>query len=57
MTHCPSCGTSVDPAATPMLARRSARAETLEEQLFAFAMLGDDRAISDVYVMGEPAGA
>ncbi|MGY8524980.1 guanine deaminase [Paracidovorax citrulli] len=47
----------LDPAATPMLARRSARAETLEEQLFAFAMLGDDRAISDVYIMGEPAGA
>lgn len=47
----------LDPAATPLLARRSERAQTLEEQLFAFAMLGDDRAIAHVYLMGEPVGA
>ena len=32
-----------------------ARSTTLEEQLFAFALLGDDRAIERVYVMGEVA--
>ncbi len=45
----------LDPQATPLIARRSARSETLEEQLFAFAMLGDDRVIDQVYVMGEAA--
>ncbi len=47
----------LDPQATPLIARRSERSETLEEQLFAFAMLGDDRVIGNVYVMGEAAGA
>ncbi|WP_059413002.1 guanine deaminase [Cupriavidus basilensis] len=47
----------LDPQATPLIARRSERSQTLEEQLFAFAMLGDDRAVSEVYVMGEEAGA
>jgi guanine deaminase len=45
----------LDPEATPLIARRSERCETLEEQLFAFAMLGDDRVIDSVYVMGERA--
>jgi guanine deaminase len=45
----------LDPQATPLIARRSGRSETLEEQLFAFAMLGDDRVIDSVYVMGEAA--
>ncbi|TWG79201.1 guanine deaminase [Cupriavidus gilardii J11] len=45
----------LDPAATPLLERRSARSTTLEEQLFAFALLGDDRAVDQVYVMGEAA--
>ena len=43
----------LDPEATPLIARRSGRSETLEEQLFAFALLGDDRVIDSVYVMGE----
>ncbi|WP_455280163.1 guanine deaminase [Cupriavidus necator] len=43
----------LDPKATPLIARRSNRSETLEEELFAFAMLGDDRMIDSVYVMGE----
>ena len=42
----------LDPAATPLLARRSARADTLEEQLFALAMLGDDRAVAATYAAG-----
>ncbi|MGH8787957.1 MAG: guanine deaminase [Cupriavidus necator] len=45
----------LDPKATPLIARRSSRSETLEEELFAFAMLGDDRVIDSVYVMGEAA--
>jgi len=43
----------LDPDATPLISRRSSRSETLEEQLFAFAMLGDDRVIDNVYIMGE----
>ncbi|MEK6349101.1 MAG: guanine deaminase [Burkholderia sp.] len=42
----------LDPAATPLLARRSARAESLEELLFALAMLGDDRAVHSTYAAG-----
>lgn len=40
------------PAATPLLALRSARAQSLDEQLFALMMLGDDRAIEATYVQG-----
>lgn len=43
----------LDPAATPLLARRTARAESLEELLFAFATLGDDRAVFETCVAGE----
>ena len=42
----------LDPQATPLLARRSARCENLEELLFAFALLGDDRAIAATYAEG-----
>lgn len=42
----------LDPGATPLLARRSAMAESLEELLFALAMLGDDRAIAATYAAG-----
>jgi guanine deaminase len=45
----------LDPAATPVLARRSAVARTLEERLFALMMLGDDRAVAATYVLGEAA--
>ncbi|GAB3629359.1 guanine deaminase [Pandoraea terrae] len=44
----------LDPKATPLLARRTAQAESLEELLFAFALLGDDRAISATYAAGKP---
>ncbi|NYT37863.1 guanine deaminase [Allopusillimonas soli] len=42
----------LDPQATPLLARRTSQAGSLEELLFAFAMLGDDRAVAATYVAG-----
>jgi guanine deaminase len=42
----------INPQATEMLARRSARAESLEELLFALALLGDERAIAATYSAG-----
>jgi guanine deaminase len=49
----------LDPAATPLLARRTAAARDIEELLFALVILGDDRAVVDVHVAGAaaPAGA
>jgi guanine deaminase len=42
----------LDPQATPLLARRSARSGSIEELLFAFALLGDDRSIAATYAAG-----
>ena len=42
----------LDPQATPLLARRTARCNNLEELLFALALLGDDRAIGATYAAG-----
>lgn len=42
----------LDPQATPLLARRTQRTESLEELLFAFALLGDDRAVTATYSGG-----
>jgi guanine deaminase len=42
----------LDPKATPLLARRTAHSNTLEETLFALALLGDDRAIRATYAAG-----
>ena len=42
----------LDPKATPLLARRTGRASSLEELLFAFALLGDDRAVAETYSAG-----
>jgi guanine deaminase len=42
----------LDPAATPLLRLRTARAESIEDQLFALMMLGDDRAVRATYVAG-----
>lgn len=42
----------LDPKATPLLARRTANAGTLEETLFALALLGDDRAVRATYAAG-----
>ena len=40
----------LDPQATPLLARRTAQADSLEELLFAFIVLGDERAVERVMV-------
>ena len=43
----------LDPKATPLLERRTACSGTLEETLFALALLGDDRAIRATYAAGK----
>lgn len=43
----------LDPQATPLLARRTGHCDSLEELLFAFALLGDDRAIAATYSGGD----
>jgi len=45
----------LDPQATPLLARRSAACATLAERLFVLMTLGDDRAVAETWVLGEPA--
>ncbi len=47
----------LDPRATPLLARRTASATTLDEWMFALIVLGDDRLIRSVAIAGELAGA
>jgi len=42
----------LDPCATPILTDRAALSESLEDVLFALAILGDDRAVSATYVAG-----
>lgn len=42
----------LNPEATPLLARRAAQADSLEELLFAFIVLGDDRAVERVLHAG-----
>ncbi|MBT8155576.1 guanine deaminase [Epibacterium ulvae] len=44
----------LDLASTPAIAQRSAGAQNLWEATFATIMMGDDRAISQVYVSGHP---
>ncbi|MFT8735981.1 MAG: guanine deaminase [Zymomonas mobilis] len=44
----------VDPAATPLLARRTKDAP-LSEKLFAIEIMGDDRAIAATYIKGKQA--
>ncbi|WP_426208069.1 guanine deaminase [Massilia sp. TWP1-3-3] len=43
----------LDPKATPLLARRTARCDNLEELLFALALLGDDRVIEATFACGQ----
>ncbi|APV50988.1 guanine deaminase [Betaproteobacteria bacterium GR16-43] len=45
----------LDPAATPLMERRMRTAKTLEERLFAWMILGDERAVRETYVLGKPA--
>jgi guanine deaminase len=40
---------------TPLIARRMQSARTLSEKLFLLMMLGDDRVIADVFILGKPA--
>lgn len=42
----------LDPDATRLLSRRTGAAQSLEELLFAFAMLGDDRAVFETWSGG-----
>ena len=42
----------LDPKATPLLARRTERTNSLEELLFAIALLGDDRTVVATYAAG-----
>lgn len=42
----------LDPAATPILAHRTRQSPTIDDVLFALALLGDDRAVSATYVGG-----
>ncbi len=43
----------LDPDATPVLAQRTKRADTIWDVLFALIILGDDRAIHQTWVNGE----
>ena len=43
----------LDPQATPLLARRTSRTDSLEELLFALALLGDDRTVAATYAAGQ----
>jgi len=45
----------LDPTATPLLALRNERSESVDDLLFALMMLGDDRAVRATYVAGKPA--
>src|SRR4051812_10701810 len=46
----------IDPKATPLLARKTALAASLDELLFSLIVLGDDRVIERAYVGGALAG-
>ncbi|MFO6463909.1 guanine deaminase [Jannaschia sp. KMU-145] len=46
----------LDLASTPVIAQRHARAETLWEAVFPTIIMGDDRAIAETYVAGQPSG-
>lgn len=43
----------LDLASTPAIAQRSAEADTIWETLFPTLMMGDDRAIADVWIAGQ----
>ena len=44
---------AINPRATPLLARRTAQAGSLDELLFALIVLGDDRAVAHTLVQGQ----
>ena len=43
----------LDLAATPIMKRRMAHADSIADQLFALMMLGDDRAVFATHIMGQ----
>ena len=45
--------TVLDLASTPAIAQRSARARDIWDAIFPTIMMGDDRAIADVWVAGK----
>jgi guanine deaminase len=45
----------LNPKATPLLERRTAQANNLDELLFAMIVLGDDRVVKRTFILGEPA--
>lgn len=45
----------LDKQSTPLIARRMQTTGSIDEELFVFMMLGDDRAIYASYIMGERA--
>ena len=47
----------LDPAATPLLARRMQSVRSLEEKLAVLMVLGDDRAVAATHILGERAYA
>jgi guanine deaminase len=47
----------LDLASTPVVAQRAARAGDIWDALFPTIMMGDDRAVAQVYVAGEPVTA
>ncbi len=44
----------IDLASTPAIAQRAERAEDIWEALFPTIMMGDDRALRDIRIMGAP---
>nr|WP_111298766.1 guanine deaminase [Paracoccus saliphilus] len=44
----------LNPRATPAMALRAERAQTLAEELFILQIMGDDRAVAQTYVAGRP---
>jgi guanine deaminase len=54
----PSCDADfviLNPQATPLLARRTARAQSLDELLFALIVLGDDRVVERAILASDQA--
>jgi guanine deaminase len=47
----------LDPAATPLLARRWEMTRSLKERLLLLMMLGDERTVAGTYVLGRRVGA
>jgi len=45
----------LDPAATPLLARRDRAAHGMAERLFALLTLGDERCVESTWIAGERA--